>query len=80
MSNAKSNGTSDLNVIGKPFRKVDARAKCTGQTKFADDIFLPRMLVLTNRQNAVRNWKIFAGDNCDDPGKRQSFRQVNAPD
>jgi len=39
MSNAKSNGTSDLNVIGKPFRKVDARAKCTGQTKFADDLF-----------------------------------------
>ncbi|HKE57535.1 MAG TPA: molybdopterin cofactor-binding domain-containing protein [Pyrinomonadaceae bacterium] len=34
----------DLNVIGKPFRKVDARAKCVGQTKFADDIVLPRML------------------------------------
>ncbi|MDQ2856158.1 MAG: molybdopterin-dependent oxidoreductase, partial [Acidobacteriota bacterium] len=34
----------DLKVIGKPFRKVDARAKCTGQTKFADDIVLPRML------------------------------------
>ncbi|HKZ81416.1 MAG TPA: molybdopterin cofactor-binding domain-containing protein [Pyrinomonadaceae bacterium] len=33
-----------LNVVGKPFRKVDARAKCTGQTKFADDIVLPRML------------------------------------
>jgi 4-hydroxybenzoyl-CoA reductase alpha subunit len=33
-----------LNVVGKPFRKVDARAKCTGQTKFADDIGLPRML------------------------------------
>ncbi|MBA3323009.1 MAG: molybdopterin-dependent oxidoreductase, partial [Pyrinomonadaceae bacterium] len=33
-----------LNVIGKPFRKVDARAKCTGQTLFADDIVLPRML------------------------------------
>ncbi|HEU4795712.1 MAG TPA: molybdopterin cofactor-binding domain-containing protein, partial [Pyrinomonadaceae bacterium] len=32
------------NVIGKPFRKVDARAKCVGQTKFADDIVLPRML------------------------------------
>jgi len=31
-------------VIGKPFRKVDARAKCTGQTLFADDISLPRML------------------------------------
>src|ERR1051326_1239912 len=38
------NGNSKLNVVGKPFRKVDARAKCTGQTKFADDIFLPRML------------------------------------
>lgn len=34
----------DLNVVGKPFRKVDARAKCVGQTKFADDIVLPRML------------------------------------
>ena len=31
-------------VVGKPFRKVDARAKCTGQTRFADDIVLPRML------------------------------------
>ncbi len=37
------NGTPKK-VVGKPFRKVDARAKCTGQTKFADDIFLPRML------------------------------------
>jgi 4-hydroxybenzoyl-CoA reductase alpha subunit len=34
----------DLNIVGKPFRKVDARAKCVGQTKFADDIVLPRML------------------------------------
>jgi len=35
---------SHLNIVGKPFRKVDARAKCVGQTKFADDIVLPRML------------------------------------
>jgi 4-hydroxybenzoyl-CoA reductase subunit alpha len=33
-----------LKVVGKPFRKVDARSKCTGQTRFADDIALPRML------------------------------------
>src|SRR3954462_4792357 len=33
-----------LKVVGRPFRKVDARQKCTGQTKFADDIVLPRML------------------------------------
>jgi 4-hydroxybenzoyl-CoA reductase subunit alpha len=38
------NKGKQLNVVGKPFRKVDARAKCTGQTKFADDIVLPRML------------------------------------
>jgi 4-hydroxybenzoyl-CoA reductase subunit alpha len=37
-------GGEELRVVGKPFRKVDARAKCTGQTKFADDISLPRML------------------------------------
>jgi 4-hydroxybenzoyl-CoA reductase subunit alpha len=38
------NHEKPLQVIGKPFRKVDARAKCTGQTRFADDIVLPRML------------------------------------
>src|SRR5688500_18717072 len=43
MSNNSKSG-KPLNVVGKPFRKVDARAKCTGQTKFADDIVLPRML------------------------------------
>jgi 4-hydroxybenzoyl-CoA reductase subunit alpha len=31
-------------VIGRPRRRVDARAKVTGQTRFADDIMLPRML------------------------------------
>ena len=40
----KGKKTAKLNVVGKPFRKVDARAKCVGQTKFADDIVLPRML------------------------------------
>lgn len=44
MPNDQSNNGKPLNVVGRPFRKVDARAKCTGQTKFADDIFLPRML------------------------------------
>jgi len=35
--------SEELRVIGVPRRRVDARAKVTGQTKFADDIFLPRM-------------------------------------
>ncbi len=33
-----------FNTIGKPRRRVDGRAKVTGQTRFADDIMLPRML------------------------------------
>src|SRR3982750_513199 len=40
----KSKNDQPLKVVGRPFRKVDARSKCTGQTKFADDIVLPRML------------------------------------
>ncbi|HEX5708689.1 MAG TPA: molybdopterin cofactor-binding domain-containing protein, partial [Pyrinomonadaceae bacterium] len=42
-TNGRENG-QDLKVVGKPFRKVDARSKCVGATKFADDIVLPRML------------------------------------
>ena len=34
----------ELRVIGKPIRKVDARSKVAGLTKFADDLTLPRML------------------------------------
>ncbi|MCZ6768760.1 MAG: molybdopterin-dependent oxidoreductase [Acidobacteria bacterium] len=40
----KKGSKNELNVIGHPLLKVDARAKCAGQTVFADDIFLPRML------------------------------------
>jgi 4-hydroxybenzoyl-CoA reductase subunit alpha len=31
-----------MNTIGKPRRRVDGRAKVTGQTRFADDLNLPR--------------------------------------
>jgi 4-hydroxybenzoyl-CoA reductase alpha subunit len=36
--------TAKTNVIGHARRRVDGRAKVTGQTRFADDIDLPRML------------------------------------
>ena len=39
----KAPATEELRVIGVPRRRVDARGKVTGQTKFADDIMLPRM-------------------------------------
>jgi 4-hydroxybenzoyl-CoA reductase subunit alpha len=31
-------------LIGRPRRRVDGRAKVTGQTRFADDLIFPRML------------------------------------
>jgi len=34
----------DYRVIGKSLRKIDAVAKVTGVTKFADDLMFPRML------------------------------------
>ena len=33
-----------LEVVGQPRRRVDSRAKVTGQARFADDLSLPRML------------------------------------
>ena len=33
-----------FDVIGKPRRRVDGRAKVTGQLRYADDLTLPRML------------------------------------
>jgi len=38
------NARTRFDVLGKPRRRVDGRAKSTGQTRFADDIALPRMV------------------------------------
>ncbi|MFL6198881.1 MAG: xanthine dehydrogenase family protein molybdopterin-binding subunit, partial [Thermoanaerobaculia bacterium] len=35
-----------FNIVGKPFRRVDGRAKVTGATQFADDLAFPRMAFL----------------------------------
>jgi 4-hydroxybenzoyl-CoA reductase subunit alpha len=40
----KTGPSKGFDVIGVPRRRVDGRAKVTGQTVFADDIDLPRML------------------------------------
>ena len=39
--------TRPTRIIGHARRRVDGRAKVTGQTRFADDIVLPRMLHYT---------------------------------
>ena len=33
-----------FDIVGKPRRRVDGRAKVTGQLRYADDLSLPRML------------------------------------
>ncbi|MGE0874607.1 MAG: xanthine dehydrogenase family protein molybdopterin-binding subunit [Burkholderiales bacterium] len=38
------NARTRFDVLGKPRRRVDGRAKSTGQTRFADDVVLPRMV------------------------------------
>ncbi|HEX2226356.1 MAG TPA: xanthine dehydrogenase family protein molybdopterin-binding subunit [Candidatus Binatia bacterium] len=39
----KSN-KKEFSVIGKPLRKIDAMAKCAGETIYADDLNLPRTI------------------------------------
>lgn len=34
----------ELSIVGTPFRRVDGRAKVTGQTRFADDLAFPRQV------------------------------------
>ncbi|HYM91810.1 MAG TPA: molybdopterin cofactor-binding domain-containing protein, partial [bacterium] len=37
-------GDGGMRIIGRPWAKVDGPAKTTGETRYADDLFLPRML------------------------------------
>lgn len=48
----------DLKVIGKPIRKVDARSKVAGLTKYADDLSLPRMLHMKLLRSTVAHARI----------------------
>jgi 4-hydroxybenzoyl-CoA reductase subunit alpha len=58
-----NNGSSgskrnDLAQVGKAHRKVDARSKGTGQTKYSDDLVLPRMLFCKILRSTVPHAKI----------------------
>jgi len=50
------------NVIGKPLRRVDGRAKVTGLTRFADDLSLPGMLHMKLLRATVPHARIVAVD------------------
>jgi len=45
-------------VVGRPYAKVDGAAKVTGQTKFADDVMLPRMLHCKLLRSKIAHAKI----------------------
>ena len=49
---------SEFKIIGKPFRRVDGRAKVTGQTRFADDIEFPRMAYIKLVRSTVPHARI----------------------
>ena len=50
------------NVIGLPRRRVDGRAKATGQTRYADDIAMPRMAFAKLLRSPVPHARIAAID------------------
>jgi 4-hydroxybenzoyl-CoA reductase alpha subunit len=52
----------DLQWIGKPIRKVDARSKVSGLQKFADDLSLPRMLHMKLLRSTVAHAEIVSID------------------
>lgn len=49
---------SKLKIIGTPFRRVDGRAKVTGQTRFADDIQFPRTAYVKLVRSSVPHARI----------------------
>ncbi len=58
-------------IVGRPWAKVDAAAKVTGQTRFADDLVLPRMLhckLLRSRRAHARLVRVDASKALAAPG------------
>jgi 4-hydroxybenzoyl-CoA reductase subunit alpha len=52
----------ERNIVGKPFRRVDARPKVTGQTRFADDLTFPRMAHMKLVRSTVPHARILRID------------------
>src|SRR3954468_24995357 len=49
-------------VVGRPLRRVDGAAKVTGQTRFADDLVLPRMLHCKLLRSRIAHARILSID------------------
>jgi 4-hydroxybenzoyl-CoA reductase subunit alpha len=59
---ARPKTKTDTKIIGTPFRRVDARAKVTGATRYADDYFFPRMVHLALHRSEVPHAEIVSVD------------------
>ena len=55
---SKTTSNGDFQVIGTPFRRVDGRAKVTGQTRYADDLSFPRMVSMRLVRSTVPHARI----------------------
>jgi len=53
-------GGASFGVIGRPLRRVDARAKVTGETRYADDLALPGMLHMKLVRSSVPHARLLA--------------------
>ena len=58
MVKAHSIMPTELKIVGKPFRRVDGRAKVTGQTRFADDLQFPRTVFIKLVRSTVPHARI----------------------
>jgi len=52
----------ELALVGTPFRRVDAHAKVTGRTRYADDLSFPRMVYLKLARSPLPHARIRAID------------------
>ena len=48
----------ELRVVGTPFRRVDGRAKVTGQTRFTDDLAFPRQAFVKLVRSTIPHGRI----------------------
>jgi len=58
MVEEKGESDTGLKIVGTPFRRVDARAKVTGQTRFADDVQFPRTVYVKLVRSTVPHARI----------------------
>ncbi|HEY6098492.1 MAG TPA: molybdopterin cofactor-binding domain-containing protein [Anaeromyxobacter sp.] len=61
-SDPRGAGAPCFGAIGKPLRRVDARAKVTGETRFADDLSFPGMLHMKLVRSSVPHARILGVD------------------